>query len=346
MTFNNDVTIGIKTFFRRPCLRRCIASIRKFYPTVQIIIADDSPRDIQEKNVKEFGQMTGIKILGLSFDVGLSAGRNAIVKECKTKYLQIVDDDTIFKKDTNINIFYQFLENQPHYNLIGGNSATRKHGYVCTYLEIRGRKLYLRRQNFGIIPNDFCHAVKTHRCLNYFMARINALRDHLWDPRLKIAEHEDFFVRAWINKKLTVAFTPDVIFYEKRQVSERYHKYRRKRVHKYLKLAEQYTYKCVEVKNNPPPKKKKNKKDNNENNKDNDNKKDYDNFIKKKDEDKKKKKKKKKKQIKMAKDWTPFTNTKVKGPNGQKKIIKKVNVIKSNKDYKKYKKLKNLRKNT
>ena len=35
------VSIIIKTFIRYPCLIRLVASIRKYYPTITIIIADD-----------------------------------------------------------------------------------------------------------------------------------------------------------------------------------------------------------------------------------------------------------------------------------------------------------------
>jgi glycosyltransferase involved in cell wall biosynthesis len=338
MTLNDDVTIGIKTFFRRPCLRRCIASIRKFYPSIQIIVADDSPKDIQTKNVKEFGRLPGVKILGLPFDVGLSAGRNAIVKACDTKYLQIIDDDTIFRNKTKIEILYRFLEEHNEYNLIGGNSAKRDHGYICTYLEIRGHKLYLRRKHFGLIPNNICKAVRTHRCLNYFMAHTEALQNHLWDARLKIAEHEDFFVRAWIGKKLTVAFTPDVVFFEKRQVSERYNKYRRKRVQKYIDMAEQFTYKCVVVKHDPPPLKNQNKAVKVVNSS-MDGKKD--NKTKSKTKGKTKSKTKGLTKVKKElNDLSGNTFKKIAMKDGRKKIIKHVNVIRSDKDLKIYKKLK------
>ena len=41
---NENVTIIIKTFLRYPCLFRLLNSIRKFYPLITIIIADDRKR--------------------------------------------------------------------------------------------------------------------------------------------------------------------------------------------------------------------------------------------------------------------------------------------------------------
>ena len=42
-TINEKVTIIIKTLRRHSCLDRLVKSIRKYYPDISIIIADDSP---------------------------------------------------------------------------------------------------------------------------------------------------------------------------------------------------------------------------------------------------------------------------------------------------------------
>lgn len=50
------VTIATKTFLRYDRLRSLIASIRRFYPTITIVIADDSdkPERISDPHVEHY----------------------------------------------------------------------------------------------------------------------------------------------------------------------------------------------------------------------------------------------------------------------------------------------------
>jgi glycosyltransferase involved in cell wall biosynthesis len=261
---NRDVTVGIKTFFRRPCLRRCIQSVRKFYPNIKIIVADDSPPDIKNKNQNSYKNDPLTRILSLPFDIGLAAGRNKIVNECDTKYILIVDDDTIFTPVSRIDVLYKFLSTFQQYDIVAGHGKNRKTGgYGCQYLKVveakkTGNKVLLYKT--GHCPKIITssspqmkglynfHFYDTDRCLNYFLAKKESLLKHPWDPKLKVAEHQDFFVRAWMNKSLKVAMTPQVIFDEKRENSPRYLKYRKKRVLRFVNLAEKKTFKCVDLK--------------------------------------------------------------------------------------------------
>ena len=47
-SINEKVTIIIKTLRRHSCLDRLVKSIRKYYPDISIIIADDSPGNDQK----------------------------------------------------------------------------------------------------------------------------------------------------------------------------------------------------------------------------------------------------------------------------------------------------------
>ena len=44
------LTIGIKTFNRPACLDNCLAHIRHLYPTINIIVGDDSNDQIKQIN--------------------------------------------------------------------------------------------------------------------------------------------------------------------------------------------------------------------------------------------------------------------------------------------------------
>ena len=112
----NDVTIAVKTFERPDSLREMLPSIRKLYPEVKILIADDSKKPYVEEIVQGDPNM---EALILPFDVGLSRGRNELLKKIKTKYFVLCDDDFIFFKESKLERFREILENSDT-ELIGG----------------------------------------------------------------------------------------------------------------------------------------------------------------------------------------------------------------------------------
>lgn len=69
------VTIATKTFLRYEKLQDLIDSVRRYYPTVTIVIADDSknPQTISGPNIEHyimpFGKVTKIKTLTFTFVV-------------------------------------------------------------------------------------------------------------------------------------------------------------------------------------------------------------------------------------------------------------------------------------
>ena len=89
------VTILIKTFQRPRTVNAAIASIRRFYPTVPIIVADDSgePTPIRDNSVV---------VHRLPFDSGVSKGRNFLFSHVRTKYFLMSDDDNLFTRHTRL----------------------------------------------------------------------------------------------------------------------------------------------------------------------------------------------------------------------------------------------------
>ncbi len=64
-----------------------IKSIKKFYPSLHNIVADDSKSPVHRPDVEYHV---------LPFDSGLSKGRNFLVKKVKTSYFLLLDDDFCF----------------------------------------------------------------------------------------------------------------------------------------------------------------------------------------------------------------------------------------------------------
>lgn len=80
---NSQVTITIKTFLRYNNLKVLLSSIRKFYPEITVIIADDSfePQKVLGKNIQQYimppAQVTKPRPISL-FEVRVQNGRSLL----------------------------------------------------------------------------------------------------------------------------------------------------------------------------------------------------------------------------------------------------------------------------
>lgn len=202
----SQLTAVIKTFQRPLALDRLIRSIRRYYPQLAIAVADDglvpSPRD-------------DVDYMRLAEDVGLSAGRNALLRHIRTPYFLLLDDDLEFTRRTRIERLLK---------LVAGGVADLAGG---DYYRCKRKWLFLRRRwqpfhgNFRFQDGDlwlvrefhathpdyrFCDVVH-----NFFVARTaDVLELGGWDEQLKLNEHVEFFVRLHRQGK-RVAYCPDVI---------------------------------------------------------------------------------------------------------------------------------------
>ncbi|XP_053561497.1 beta-1,4 N-acetylgalactosaminyltransferase 1 [Bombina bombina] len=186
------VTIATKTFLRYDKLQNLIDSIRKFYPTITIIIADDSetPQKVKGPFIEQFI---------MPFGKGWFAGRNLAVSQVTTKYVLWVDDDFIFCPRTKIEKLVDVLE-KTTLDMVGG--AVREiTGYAASF-----------RQKFSVIPGGeegdclitqrgYHHAIKgfpncvvADGVVNFFLARTDKVRQVGFDPRLSRVGHFEFFV--------------------------------------------------------------------------------------------------------------------------------------------------------
>ncbi|XP_072553233.1 beta-1,4 N-acetylgalactosaminyltransferase 1a isoform X4 [Salminus brasiliensis] len=186
------VTIATKTFLRYDKLQDLIDSIRLFYPTVTIIIADDS---------EHTKPVTGpyIEHYIMPFGKGWFAGRNLAISQVTTKYVLWVDDDFIFTSNTRLEKMVEVLE-RTTLDLVGG-AVREVTGYTATYrhtisIEDGGEEgdcLHIRR-GFHHIIEGFPNCVVADAVINFFMARTEKVRQVGFDPRLVRVAHLEFFV--------------------------------------------------------------------------------------------------------------------------------------------------------
>ncbi|XP_061470682.1 beta-1,4 N-acetylgalactosaminyltransferase 1 isoform X2 [Rhineura floridana] len=186
------VTIATKTFLRYDKLQALINSIRKFYPTVPIIIADDSqtPEHVQGPHIEQYF---------MPFGKGWFAGRNLAISQVTTKYVLWVDDDFIFTPRTKVEKLVDVLE-KTTLDLVGG--AVREiTSYTATYrqqISVQagsedGDCLRIR-QGYHHIIEGFPDCVVTDGVINFFLARTEKVLQVGFDPRLKRVAHLEFFI--------------------------------------------------------------------------------------------------------------------------------------------------------
>jgi len=182
----NEVTALIKTFERPKELDRLIKSIRRFYPDLLILVADDSKKPQVRDDVPYYV---------LPYNIGLSAGRNFLVKKVQTKYVVLFDDDHVCTENTKIEKMVEILRNYP-IDLVGGdfiNEGVERHCFHGTY-EIKDSILYQYIGKNKGYQNGYPLYDVIH---NFFVAKNDKLKTILWDEKIKFSrEHADYFLRC------------------------------------------------------------------------------------------------------------------------------------------------------
>jgi len=94
-----DITIGIVTYKSEKVLFKCLKSIKKIN---KIIIYDNSNDLILKNKVKS--KYPKVKYILSKKNLGYGNANNQIIKECKTKYLFILNPDTVLNKSCELEL--------------------------------------------------------------------------------------------------------------------------------------------------------------------------------------------------------------------------------------------------
>lgn len=191
------VTALIKTFERPYAVKRLVHSLQRVYPTLRIVVVDDSRRPTL---------LEGVHHVHLPFDSGASAGRNRGLDEIITPYFLLLDDDFVSSSLQRISAWIEFLDRHPEVDILGGR---------CIDLPLHSRHPQERGPLFEGLPQpkiplgtkiEHCEVVD--KVQNFFVARTDAVRKVGWNEALKTSEHAEFFMRA--RGTLVTAFDPDM----------------------------------------------------------------------------------------------------------------------------------------
>lgn len=185
-SLDGELTVLVKTFERPAIVARLVASVRAQYPTLPIVVVDDSrlPRPLP-----------GVETITLPFDSGVSAGRQAGLDRVRTRYVLVVDDDFVFYRGTRLAPAVARLDRNPQIDILGGALVDLP-------------QLRVRRPPFGnifattaepVLPigSHVGGLVVCNKVANFYVARTERLRLVGWDPALKRIDHADFFTRAF-----------------------------------------------------------------------------------------------------------------------------------------------------
>lgn len=188
--WGKDVTIVIKTFERPCCIVRLLKSIRRYYPTVQILVCDDSRTPLFKDNESPQPNITWFT---LPFEAGhsIGAGRNHLIDRVRTKYTFLCDDDSVFNEHTRLEKLHEFLESS-NYDFIAG-AAGKDKANISVFEQV-GAVVY---QRFGRHKGLICPGVvRCDRVDNVWLAKTEVVQKVRWESRTVANEHNDFFLRA------------------------------------------------------------------------------------------------------------------------------------------------------
>jgi len=193
-TIDDLLSIIVKTYQRPRHLDRLIRSIKKYYPSIPVLVADDSPTPNIRNDVQYYI---------LPPESGLSKGRNYLLRKVQTKYFLLLDDDHIIVPATNLKKMVEILEDNPPLDIVAGDyifqgiKRQRYHGMYRKKFNFIFHYLYRSK---GKLNGYSLYDVVQ----NFFVGRTDRVKEILWDENIQFArEHEDFFLRAKGRLKIT-----------------------------------------------------------------------------------------------------------------------------------------------
>jgi hypothetical protein len=195
-----ELTALVKTFERPHVVQRLVASIKRLYPSLNVIVVDDSREPTQLAGV------AGVRTIALPYDTGVSAGRNEGLKHVSTPYVLVLDDDFVFYRGTRLAPALALMERHPDVDIMGGQ--------LIDLPLFRARPLpegaIFATAAAPLVPlGSLVGGMRVvDKVPTFFVARTERLALVRWDPQLKRIDHADFFTRAL--GVLTTVFNPEL----------------------------------------------------------------------------------------------------------------------------------------
>lgn len=204
------LTAIVRNYERPKALRRLVKSLRKTYPQLRVLVADDSsePRAVR-----------GIDSITLPADSGRAACQNALLARVRTPYFLLLDNLAELHRGTQIERLAQLLADDKLDVAAGEIVACQRRLVFFTrrrpqaehgLCELSRDQLTLTRGVRSLGDGfSWCDLVG-----NFYVARTAKVRAMGgWDPELHDDERAEFFVRAQ-RHGLRVGIVPEVSIWQ------------------------------------------------------------------------------------------------------------------------------------
>jgi hypothetical protein len=149
-----------------------------------------------------------------------------------------LDDDFVFTEETKIERLYQVLRNN-EVDLVSGSLFTDTSTELYDYagnIAIEGDSFKLVHGDRGSLEDSDHPVCKRYDIVaNFFMAKLDKIRQVKWDPKLKLGEHQDFFLRAKQSGLMVASCFSEVSVFHKQDHSNAEYKQKRGREVPYLR---------------------------------------------------------------------------------------------------------------
>lgn len=234
--FLNDTAVLITTFLRDDHLFRSIESVRQYYPSIKIFIADNGKKPTKKK--KEFCGRHKCRLVKVPFDSGVGASRNAVFKVLprQVKYVVIIEDDIRFTPSTVLSAWRNLLEHKKEIGIVGcllnvNTHIGRAEQHFESLLELKNKTLHIKKiDKFDWTYFRNLRYVLCDMTLNCFMMRRKIWGEVQWDEQIKTApEHEEYFLAIKEKTEWKVAYTDNLsLDHLKEADKENYANYRKR----------------------------------------------------------------------------------------------------------------------
>lgn len=187
----NEIDFIITTFERYDLLEKLLMSIRHYYPDAEISVYNDSINKQYIFNTRVIYEEQG--------DKGLSYARNSLVKSTHNPYILLLEDDFEFTDNTKIEKMLEIMKKEDA-DVVGGK-VINYDGQVIHFehklykdLDILTERAIEKGENPDVV-------------LNFALFNRRVFDKCLWDEELKLAEHNDFYLRL-------KQFNPKIVYTE------------------------------------------------------------------------------------------------------------------------------------
>jgi glycosyltransferase involved in cell wall biosynthesis len=194
-----ELTVIVKTFERPRVVRRLVASIRRLYPALRVIVVDDSREPVQ---------LQGAETVPMPYDSGVAAGRNEGLRHAQTRYVLVLDDDYVFYRHTRLAHTLALMERCPEIDITGGQLVELPLFSVRSLEAVAGSLRPTDATPRHPLDSSLGGLRVVPKVPTFFVGRRKRVAEVGWDARLKRIDHADFFTRAL--GRLTTVFNPDM----------------------------------------------------------------------------------------------------------------------------------------